>query len=168
MNAHYTLSTLRPDLNENQREAVIDSLIASGMPDDRLFHDALGREAQKLFPLCPSVAFLSKHPHDTRWLSIKYPDDVVPTALLRDLVAVGWTWQPGMRKLVSYDPLLPVPSAPPFGGRVEVDIEAKGTGISGSWTPEESAAHMRRVRKVLRKHGFLRVPHNKLTLADLL
>lgn len=128
----------------------------------------MGREAEKLYPLGPTLIFESKHPHDTRWLKLSYSEGAIPTALLRDLAAVGWTWDAGMCKRDTYDPQVPVPHAPAFGGRVEVGIVANGSGLFGSWSPAEKRRYMREARRVLTMHGFVKVPHYKLTLADLL
>lgn len=168
MDGHYTLKTLRPDLDEAQRRAVIAALVQAGIPEDRQFHDELGREAEKRFPFGTGVRFASKSPHDTRWLEVSYPDDKIPTDLLRDLAAISWTWDAGMRKTSNYDPLVPVPLAPAFGGRVEIDVTARGSGMFGGWTKAEKQRHLRGIRKVLAMHGFVKVPHRKLTLADLL
>ncbi len=168
MDGLYQLRVLRPDLKEAQHRTVIASLVQAGIPEDCQFHNELGREAEKLYPSGPGVIFQSKHPHETRWLKMSYPDGQIPVALLRDMAAVGWTWDAGMRKLKGYDPLVPIPCAPAFGGRVEIYIMAKGTGLFGSWMKEESRQHLRRIKKVLAMHGFGKVPHHKLTLADLL
>lgn len=168
MDGHFKLKTLRPDLDEAQRATVIVSLIKSGIAEDKQWHNELGREAERRFPLGPTLLFVSKHPHDTRWLKLSYPDGSIPTALLRDLAAVGWTWDSGMRKRDIYDPLVPVPHAPAFGGRVEVDIVTKGSSLFGSWTPAEKRRYMREAKRALSMHGFVKVPHCKLTLADLL
>lgn len=169
MDGLYTLRVLRPDLEEAQHRAIIASLVQAGIPEDRQFHNELGREAEKLYPSGPGVIFQSKHPHDTRWLRMSYPDGQIPSDLLRDMAAVGWMWDAGMRKPDNYDPLVPIPIAPPFGGRVEIDIVgAKGTGLFGSWTKAEGQRHMREIKRVLAMHGFVKIPHHKLTLADLL
>lgn len=168
MDGHYMLKTLRPDLNEAQRSAIIAALVQAGIPEDRQFHDELGREAEKLFPFGTGVRFASKFPYHKWWLEVSYPDDKVPVVLLRDLAAIGWTWDAGMRKPDNYDPLAPVPRAPAFGGRVEIDVTAKGTEVFGDWTKAEQQRYQRGIRKVLAMHGFVKVPHRKLTLADLL
>lgn len=168
MDGLYQLRVLRPDLKEAQQRAVIASLAQAGIPEDRQFHNELGREAEKLFPFGPGVIFQSKHPHETRWLKLSYPDGQIPVDLLRDMAAAGWTWDAGMRKPDGYDPLVPIPYSPAFGGRVEIDITAKGTGLFGSWTKEEKQRRLREIRKVLAMHGFVKIPHHKLSLADLL
>lgn len=168
MTPHQKTRLLRHDLDQQQCEAVVVSLEGKGIAPDAMFHNVLGEEAERLFPLGPTVVFKSKRPHDTRWLELSYPEKKRPTHLLRAMAKVGWQWDPGMRKVEKYDPLLPVPLAPAYGGRVTVDIAIRGGGIFGSWTKEEEKRYMRQIRKVLRQYGFVRVGHHKLTLEDML
>ena len=56
------LRVLRPDLEEVQHHAVIASLVRAGIPEDRQFHNELGREAEKLYPLRPRRDFPVKAP----------------------------------------------------------------------------------------------------------
>lgn len=168
MTPHQQLLLLRNDLDQQQCETVVAALEEKGIAPDAMFHSTLGEEAERLFPLGPAVVFKSKRPHDTLWLELSYPEKQVPTDLLRDMAKAGWRWSPGMRKVGKYDPLLPVPLAPAFGGRVTIEIAIKGSGIFGSWTEEEAKRYMRQIRKVLRQHGFIGVGHHKLTLEDML
>lgn len=109
----------------------------------------------------------------TNWLVIEHEEGKPPAELLADLAGIGWNTD-GMRT---------APPAPPIlydddGSFVGIDHKApkveeihllkRGTALFTGWTPNEKRINMADVRKVLRRHGFTRVPVNKLTLADLL
>lgn len=103
-----------------------------------------------------SVAFESKAPHTTPWLSVQYPVGEEPTELFAKLAAIGWERDQ-------------FPSAPPLDGIQEVNlVPPTGSGLFGGWTEAEARKHMPLVRRVLRTEGFGKVPWNRLTLADLL
>lgn len=105
------------------------------------------------------ITFASKAPHKTRSLVINFVDGDMPTELIDDLREVGWAKEnAGM---------LPLVELPPLDNRREIDLFAKGTGMFGDWTEEESKTHLRNARRVLKKHGVIGVPHYKLTYADL-
>ncbi len=103
------------------------------------------------------LAFESKAPHTTPWLVIEYPVGEEPTELLTELAKLGWEEDQRFSRL------------PPLDGRQETFIAPpKGSDLFGGWTLEEARKNMPPVRRLLRKHGFGRVPWNRLTLADLL
>lgn len=103
-----------------------------------------------------TLAFESKAPHTTPWLSIEYPVGEEPTELFAELAELGW--EP--------DGLAP---APPLDGIQEVYLKPpQGSDLFYGWKPAEAKKHMPAVRRLLRKHGFDRVPWNRLELADLL
>jgi hypothetical protein len=104
-----------------------------------------------------TVAFESKAPHTTPWLSIEYPVGEEPEELLANLAELGWKTSTRLR------------FAPPLDGMQEVVIEPPlGTGLFRGWKPEEARKNMPAVRRLLRRHGFDRVPWNRLELADLI
>lgn len=103
----------------------------------------------------PAMAFLSKVPHNTWFLSIVYHEDNIPITLLNHLNTLGWTKGPFF-------------SAPPFKGIHKEELGCSGTGLFGDWTPLEKKKNMTNVRKVLRKHGFTGVQHYRISLADCL
>lgn len=147
------IAFLRPDLTPEQQQHVMQTAHAQGVPD---LHDHIGPLAETLFPLGTTVAFKSKHPYRTNWLSLSYPVDQFPNDLVAALAVAGWTATPAMRQ------------APPFGGRQELELGATGTSIFNSWTDDERKRYMAAARKVLRQHGYTRVPIFRLTLADML
>jgi hypothetical protein len=102
-----------------------------------------------------TAVFQSKHPHHTLWLHLEYDEHNEPQALLADLGKIGWTPSP-----------YPPPS--PLFGRATLTVGRGGSGLFGGWTPAEQSAFMRQVRATLKRHGFVGVPHQKLTLAELL
>lgn len=104
-----------------------------------------------------SVAFESKFPHTTPWLSIEFDVDEEPSELLSDLRKIDWLEDGRMNRL------------PPLDGRQEITVLGPtGTGLFNLWTDAERRQHLPVVRRVLRRHGFNNVPWNRLTLADLL
>lgn len=103
-----------------------------------------------------SVAFNSKAPHTTPWLSIEHPVDAVPEDLFSALAQIGWA-EDGLR------------GAPPLDGMQEIILVApKGSSLFGGWTDEERRRNMPIVREVLRKFGITGVPWYRLSLEDLL
>jgi hypothetical protein len=99
-----------------------------------------------------SVTFQSKHPHRTCWLAIRWAGEE-PAALFTDLQALGWTRHT---------------AAPPLAGTHDVAFGKEGTGLFRGWTPGERKANLAQARRVLRRHGFTRVPVQRLDLQDLL
>lgn len=103
-----------------------------------------------------TVAFESKAPHTTPWLSIEYPVGERPADLLIDLAGIGWTENERF-------------TLPPLDGTQELELSPPtGTAFFGGWTPAEAKRNMPPVRRLLRRYGFDRVPWNRLTLEDLL
>ena len=103
-----------------------------------------------------TLAFESKAPHTTPWLSVEYPEGEVPYDLLAALAQIGWVEDP-------------LPRAPALDGVMETILEPPdGTDLFGLWTKDEAKRFMPEVRRLLRKQGFDRVPWNRLTLAEML
>lgn len=103
-----------------------------------------------------SVAFESKAPHTTPWLSVQYPVGEEPVELFAKLAAIGW----------KQDQFAP---APPLDGIQEIRlVPPKGAGLFFGWTDAEARKHMPLVRRVLRTEGFGKVPWNRLTWDELL
>lgn len=103
-----------------------------------------------------TVAFESKAPHTTPWLSVEYPVGEEPEELFAKLAEIGW----------AQDRFAP---APPIDGIQEVHlVSPKGSDLFGLWTEEEARRYMPEVRRVLRTVGFGKVPWHRLTLAELL
>ena len=105
-----------------------------------------------------TLAFESKAPHTTPWLSVEHPRDESPEELIGQLAEIGWR------------PSIALAFSPPTDdGHVEQCVEPPdGSGPSGSWTQEEAKKYMPEVRRLLRRHGFDRVPWNRLDLTDLI
>ena len=103
-----------------------------------------------------TLAFESKAPHTTPWLSVEYPVGEAPEELLAQLSTLGWE-DDGLRR------------APPIDGRQEVALlPPAGTGLFGGWSEDEARRHMPAIRRVMRQYGYDRVPWNRLELADLI
>lgn len=104
-----------------------------------------------------TLAFESKGPFHTPWLSIEFPVGQEPTELIEALAGIGWKENEQYARV------------PPLDGIQEVNIAPpKGSELFGTWSDEEARANMPVIRRLLRRHGFDRVPWNKLTLEDLL
>jgi hypothetical protein len=105
-----------------------------------------------------TVAFESKVPHTTPWLSIEWEiDKDDPQELIEALAEIGWAEDPRYRRV------------PPIHNMQELNLNPpSGSGLFGEWTDEERRQRMPVVRRVLRDKGFKDVPWNQLTLADLL
>ena len=85
------------------------------------------------------IEWQSKKPHSTRFLSVKEPDEQTHDSL----VSLGWT-------RVFY-----------IAGSAE--YSKPGSGLFGSWTATEKRQNVREIET-----RFGKLPHRKLTLADLL
>lgn len=104
-----------------------------------------------------TLAFESKAPHKTPWLSIEFDEGSEPVALLAQLEAAGWKEDTRYRRL------------PPLDGRQEIHvIGPPGTDLFSEWNLQERRTNMRAIRALLREEGFREVPWHKLTLEDLL
>lgn len=102
-----------------------------------------------------TVCFNSGHPHTTCWIEITHPVGDPPQQLLDELAQVGF---------------LPddLPMAPPLDGVEIVCLDKPGSALFGGWTKPERQANMRAARRVMRRHGFVQVPHNRLRWQDQL
>ena len=100
------------------------------------------------------IFFVSKEPHSTLWIEIQFPSKDRPTRLIEGLAGIGFRSE--------------VPPVPPLSGVQTIDLVKEGTGIFGSWTPEEYRVNMREARALLRSYGFRNVPRKRLTPMDLL
>jgi len=103
-----------------------------------------------------TLAFESKAPHTTPWLSVEFPVGEEPVSLLTDLSNIGWYERE-------------YPRTPPLDGWQEVCLQGpRGSGLFKAWTEEEARQHMPAVRRFLRREGFDRIPWNRLELAELI
>lgn len=101
--------------------------------------------------------FVSKFPHTTLSLRLWFPVHDEPTDLLEALRKIQWAQDASIRRLPALD------------GIQELNIHGPyGSGLFKGWTSDERRAHMKTVRTLLRGYGFSRIPHHKLTLAELL
>lgn len=104
-----------------------------------------------------SLAFESKAPHKTPWLSIEFPVGNEPVELIDELAKIAWVEDKSRIRV------------PPLDGIQEVQITPpSGTDLFLGWTPAEAKKYMPPVRRLLRRHGFDRVPWNRLELVDML
>jgi hypothetical protein len=101
------------------------------------------------------ACFNSKHPHTTLWLEIKFLVGERPQELIDELAAIGFA-EDGLAK------------APPCDGVDEVQLAKPGSALFGGWTAEEKKANLKAARAVLKRHGFVNVPCNKLSWVDML
>jgi len=93
----------------------------------------------------------------TVWLEMAYPEDKVPTDMLAELQAAGWG-ENGM----ALAPLVH------FGGVVTKSINAKGSGMFGSFVGKEKDAALRKCRSIIRKYGYTGVGTYVMTMADMM
>lgn len=100
------------------------------------------------------ISFVSKDPHSTPWIEIQFPSKDRPTKLIEGLAGIGFRSE--------------LPSVPSLNGVQTIELVKHGTGIFGSWTPEEYKVYMREARALLRRYGFCNVPRKRLTPMDLL
>lgn len=102
-----------------------------------------------------TVSFNSKHPHETLWIELCYPEATPPAELIADLSAIGFI-EDGLGQ------------APPLDGVACVHLGKRGCALFAGWTDDERRENLKQARAVLRHHGFVGVPHNKLTWHDLI
>ena len=102
-----------------------------------------------------TLAFESKAPHTTPWLSVEFPVGEDAYELLAKITGLGW--RESQPRLRFHEGLEEVILDPP-----------KGSGLFGTWTEEEARQHMPAVRRLLRREGFDRIPWNRLELADVI
>lgn len=116
------------------------------------------------------ITFARRQHGDTHWIEMEYTVGSEPTALLAGLAYYGWKPDgmglPPMEK-ITWD-------ANNVMIRHGIQVQEllltgpKGSALFGGWTPEEKRQHMADARKVLRFHGFTRVPVWTKTLQDML
>lgn len=104
------------------------------------------------------VTFASSNPHKTRFIAISFMEDNKPNDLLEELESWGWAKDNGPFPLIDFS----------INGRFEIHLHAKGSGPCSMWTEEEGKTHLRHARRALKSYGFNRVPHRKLTIADMM
>jgi len=116
------------------------------------------------------VQFQSKNPHNTLFVKVWADANNEPTDMYEALEKAGFEQE-------KVFPLPPIPAEGYYGaGYAKGDTTPiitryfckSGTGLFNGWTPEEKKANLPTVRNVLRKFGFVRVTHRKLTLADMM
>ncbi len=112
------------------------------------------------------TTFASTNPHKTRHLIFSMMEENKSsefiTQMLNDFAHYGWTSELPEHTLGSLIEL------PPLFGRIEITLYAVGSERMGTWNDTEARKHLRNARKVLKHYGFEKVPHRKLTLADLM
>lgn len=115
------------------------------------------------------IQFQSQNPHKTLFLKVWADINNEPKAMYEALNKIGF--------------LDAVPPAPPIAAEhcynvgyawgdqtpiIERCFTKTGSGLFNGWTPEELKKNVPAVRAVLRKFGFTRIEHRKLTLGDCL
>jgi len=101
------------------------------------------------------IEFLAKAPFKTWTLEVNYSDEAdapLAAALKKDLAGIQWL--------------------PLFESKTDrftgAEFIRKGEGLFGGWATGEGTEFLNDARRVLKNHGFLRVPKRKLSLADQL
>ncbi len=116
------------------------------------------------------VQFQSSNPHKTLFVKVWADANNEPKEMYDALAKVGFMQE-------DVFPLPPIPAEGYYGcGYAKGDTTPiiarifvkKGTGLFTGWTPEEKKVNLPAARNVLRKFGFIRVTHRKLTLADMM
>ena len=104
-----------------------------------------------------SLAFESKSPHTTAWLSVEFEVGHPPDDLLESLAEIGWKEDERFNRM------------PPLDNRQEIHLRPpSGSDLFGGWNDEERQQNMNEIRTFLRKRGFNNVPWHRLTLEELL
>ncbi len=116
------------------------------------------------------VEFQSKTPHKTMFLKVWADVNNLPQGMFDALAKIGW-----MVDEVPFATPLPanVCYSAPYAKDdttpiVELYFIKGGSGLFRGWTPKEAKKFVPEVRNTLRKFGFIRVGHRKLTLGDCL
>ncbi len=113
------------------------------------------------------VQFQSQEPHTTPHLKLWVPANDEPKAIYAALEKIGW-------ERVDTDAMMAPPVKAKYcydGGYgkdddtliVEHYFEKQGSDLFNGWTPEERRKNVPAARAVLRKFGFTRIDHRKLT-----
>jgi hypothetical protein len=114
------------------------------------------------------VQFQSQNPHKTLFLKLWVDVKNEPVELYAALEKIGF-------KRTSVVPAPPITAKYCYDGGygkdddtliVEHYFEKSGSDMFNGWTPEEQRKNVPAARAVLRKFGFTRIDHRKLTLAD--
>ena len=136
--------------------------------------------AAKPFPKLPPVKtmdlskvrveFQSTTPHKTLFLKVWVDANNLPQGMFDALARIGW-------HVDEVPPASPLPAnvcySAPYAQDdvtpiVEMYFHKGGTGLFCGWTPKEAKKNVPEIRNILRKFGFIRVGHRKLTLGDCL
>lgn len=116
------------------------------------------------------VLFVSKEPHNTLGLNVWADVNAEPKGLYEALEKIGW-------KKDEFCPAPPLPAGLCGVGYAKDDqtmvikhhfFKGGKKGLFNGWGAEEKKEFLPQARTVLRKFGFVRVAHHKLTLAELL
>jgi hypothetical protein len=116
------------------------------------------------------VQFQSQNPHNTLFLRVWADANNEPTEMYAALNKLGFTQD-------EVPPAPPIPAEHCYAAGyakgdktliVEQTFVKGGSGLFGSWTPEEKKVNVPAVRGALRKFGFVRIDHRKLRLEDML
>ena len=114
------------------------------------------------------VELQSKTPHKTLFLKVWADVNNLPQGMFDALGKIGWF-------VDEVPPASPLPanvcySAPYAKDDVtpiaELYFVKGGTGLFCGWTPKEAKKNLPQLRNTLRKFGFIRVGHRKLTFGD--
>ena len=116
------------------------------------------------------VQFQSKNPHKTLFLKVWAAADNEPKEMYEALVKAGFEQEkafpiPPIAAQYHYDAGYAKDDQTPIINRYFIKT---GTGLFNGWTPAEAKKNLPAARNVLRKFGFIRVTHRKLTLADMM
>lgn len=97
------------------------------------------------------------------WIEGEYDADAPkPEAFFADMAAIGFIEDASFAALPPY-------TSSQAGCRIqEFTLSKKGSALFAGWTDEEKRTNMAAARRVMRKHGFTRVPVWRKTLADML
>lgn len=106
-----------------------------------------------------AVEFRSKPPHNTMWLHITVePGNEAVNEfadLAGDLIGIGWMDRPA------------IVEEPDTSRPWSIDYRKPGSDPFGGWKPVQKRAFLEEVRRVLRRHGHIRIPYRKLEMAEL-
>jgi hypothetical protein len=116
------------------------------------------------------VQFQSKNPHNTLFVKVWADANNEPKEMYEALEKAGFEQEkvfplPPIAAEAYYDAGYPRGDKTPTITRY---FCKSGNGLFGGWTPAEKKVNLPAARGVLRKFGFIRVTHRKLTLEDML
>ena len=106
----------------------------------------------------------SREHSNTLWVEGAYREGFRPDDLFSDFTKAGWSVEEYGLPVQAYDDEW---NRLPYS-EFDFHINRMGTGLFGGWSPDEEKRFRAEARKIMRKHGFTRVPIWRKTLQDMI